>query len=208
MELSLIFGIVILIFSIIIHEVAHGAVANMLGDPTARLAGRLTLNPISHIDLVGSIIFPLISVLLPGGFVFGWAKPVPYNPYNLRGGKWGEGAVAFAGVGVNFLLALIFGLLIRFGAPVLSPSFIEIAAIIVFYNLMLMVINLIPIPPLDGSKVLAAVLPYHASRAVIDFGERIATFGLLGLLLIFFLFGSVFTAIIRFIFSLITGLHA
>src|SRR3990167_7918192 len=118
-QMELVFGIIILIFSIIIHEVMHGVVANSLGDPTARLAGRLTLNPIPHIDLFGSIIIPGLLVLTNAGILFGWAKPVPYNPYNLRGGKWGEGAVAFAGVGANFLLAIIFGLLIRFGTGAL-----------------------------------------------------------------------------------------
>ena len=209
MQLELIFGLIILIFSIIIHEVMHGVVANWLGDPTARLAGRLTLNPLPHIDIVGSILLPGILLLTNAGILFGWAKPVPYNPYNWRGGKWSEGAVAFAGVGANFLLAIIFGLLIRFGAGILPGSFIELAGVVVIYNLMLGIFNLIPFPPLDGSKVLAALLPHHLSRSFIDFGERIAGFGLIGLLLFFVLFGAVFFPIflnaIRFFFSLITG---
>ena len=208
--MELVFGIIILIFSIIIHEVMHGVVANSLGDPTARLAGRLTLNPIPHIDLFGSIIIPGLLVLTNAGILFGWAKPVPYNPYNLRGGKWGEGAVAFAGVGANFLLAIIFGLLIRFGTGALPAPFIELAAVVVIYNLMLGIFNLIPFPPLDGSKVLAALLPYHMSRSFIDFGERMAGFGLAGLLIFFLVFGYLFfpilSNVVSFFFGLLTGI--
>ena len=208
--MELVFGLIILIFSIIIHEVMHGVVANSLGDPTARLAGRLTLNPIPHIDLFGSIIIPGLLVLTNAGILFGWAKPVPYNPYNLRGGKWGEGAVAFAGVGANFLLAIIFGLLIRFGTGALPAPFIELAAVVVIYNLMLGIFNLIPFPPLDGSKVLAALLPYHMSRSFIDFGERIASFGLAGLLIFFLVFGYLFfpilSNVVSFFFGLLTGI--
>ena len=209
MQLDLIFGLIILIFSIIIHEVSHGVVANWLGDPTARLAGRLTLNPLKHIDPIGSVVLPAFLVLTHSSVFFGWAKPVPYNPYNLRGGKWSEAAVAFAGPGVNLLIAVIFGLLIRFGADSFSAPFISLAGTIVIYNLMLAVFNLIPIPPIDGSKVLAALLPYHASRAFNDFGNRIAGLGLVGLFLFLILFGCIFfpifSAIVGFVFSLITG---
>ena len=208
MQLELIFGLIILIFSIIIHEVMHGVVANWLGDPTARLAGRLTLNPIKHIDPIGSVLLPALLVLTHAGVVFGWAKPVPYNPYNLRG-RYGEALVAFAGPGINLLLAIIFGLLIRFGEGLLPAPFLALAGTVVIYNLMLAVFNLIPIPPIDGSKVLSAVLPYHMSRAFNDFGNRIAGFGLMGLFLFLILFGylffPVFFAIISFFFSLITG---
>jgi Zn-dependent protease len=114
MQIDLIFGIVVLIFSIVLHEVAHGYMANWLGDPTARLQGRLTLNPVSHIDPLGSIIIPGLLLFTQSPFLIGWAKPVPYNPYNLRG-KYGEALVAFAGPGTNILIAVIFGLLIRFG---------------------------------------------------------------------------------------------
>lgn len=147
----------ILIFSIILHEVAHGYAAEKLGDPTARLAGRLTLNPIPHIDILGSIIVPLISVLSPGGFLFGWAKPVPYNPYNLtRSPRWGEFIVAAAGPGTNFLLAIIFALLTR--VP-FDPSFQVICFMGVLVNLWLGILNLVPVPPLDGSKILSGILP-------------------------------------------------
>ena len=114
MEPTLIFFIAILIMSIVIHEVSHGYAAEMLGDPTARLAGRLTLNPINHLDMVGSFIVPVLMYLATG-FVFGWAKPVPYNPYNLKDGRWGPAIVAIAGPLANIFVAVFFGLLIRFG---------------------------------------------------------------------------------------------
>jgi Zn-dependent protease len=148
--------------SVVIHEVAHGYMATFLGDPTARLAGRLTLNPIPHIDPVGSIILPLILSLIPGGIMFGWAKPVPFNPYNLKAGKWGPALVALAGPASNLVIATFFGLAIRQAEVLgLSTTAITISGMIVTINVVLMVFNLIPAPPLDGSKVLFAVLPYR-----------------------------------------------
>jgi Zn-dependent protease len=210
MQIELIFGLAILIFSIIIHEVMHGVVANWLGDPTARLAGRLTLNPIPHIDLFGSIIIPAVLVLTNSSVLFGWAKPVPYNPYNLKNARWGEALVAGAGPGVNLLIAIIFGLVIRFGVGVLPETFVSLASLVVIYNIMLALFNLIPIPPLDGSKVLASLLPYHLQRSFLAFGERIASFGIIGLFLFLILFAGVFfpifSTIIFSVFSFITGL--
>src|SRR3989344_2151048 len=107
------FVVVVLIFSVIAHEVAHGYAANALGDPTARLAGRLTLNPLPHIDIVGSVIIPALLVFSNAGLLFGWAKPVPYNPYNLRDQRYGEAIVAVAGSATNILLALVFALIAR-----------------------------------------------------------------------------------------------
>jgi len=160
MEATFIFSIIVLVISVVIHEVSHGYMAYILGDPTAKMAGRLTLNPIPHIDPVGSIILPLILSLLPGGIVFGWAKPVPYNPYNLQAGKWGPAYVAAAGPASNILLAVVFGLLIRF-APILNlnPAMVAIFSVIVLVNIMLALFNLIPIPPLDGSTILLSALP-------------------------------------------------
>jgi Zn-dependent protease len=213
MQPDFIFIIIILIFSVVIHEVAHGYAANYLGDPTARLAGRLTLNPIKHLDMMGSIIIPAILILTSAGFIFGWAKPVPYNPYNLRkGGKWAEAIVAGAGPASNFLIAIIFGLLLRFGIVFgfATVPFIQIAGIIVFVNIMLGVFNLIPIPPLDGSKVLAGILPYDAGQAYRRFQDNISRYGFIGIIGFLFIFiwilGPIFVKLVSLIFSLITGL--
>lgn len=200
--LTLIVSIAILIMSVVAHEVAHGAMAEKLGDPTARLAGRLTLNPLVHLDPLGSVIIPTMSMFL-GGFIIGWAKPVPYNPYNLKGGKHSEALVAFAGPLTNIVLALIFGILIRFGDVLsLGSAFYDVAALIVFINLILAIFNLIPIPPLDGSKILFSFLPYHLLR-IRDMLEQYAFIFIL--LFIFFLWKFIFP-IVTFFFSLITGI--
>lgn len=198
--------------SVVIHEVSHGYAALMLGDPTAKLSGRLTLNPVKHIDPVGSIIVPMFLVLTNASFLIGWAKPVPYNPYNLSHGKWGEAFVAAAGPSVNFLIAIVFGLLIRFGMlyEFLSPSFISIAGYVVLINIVLGVFNLLPIPPLDGSKVLKALLPYNLSAKYDQFLRSFMQFGFLAsLLLIFIVLSLLWTPIsmfISFIFTAITGI--
>lgn len=203
MDVSFIFFIAILIMSVIIHEISHGYVADMLGDPTARLAGRLTLNPISHLDLFGSFIVPVLIYMSSGGaFMLGWAKPVPYNPYNLKNQRWGTLLVAIAGVLANFLLALVFGTLIRFAGELgLSSSLVDVFALIVVVNLVLGVFNLIPIPPLDGSKVLFSILPYHM-RTVQEFFER---YWYILIILVIFWGGAVIVPIVNVLFSLVTG---
>jgi len=153
-----IFVLIILLFSIILHELAHGSVAYNLGDPTAKYSGRLSLNPLKHLDPFGSVILPLFLLVLTGGEgpIFGWAKPVPINPYNFRDQKWGNLKVAIAGPSINFLVAILFGLLARFfffGLPLL-----RLFTIIVFYNFFWGLFNLIPIPPLDGSHILFTFL--------------------------------------------------
>src|SRR3990167_1228414 len=135
MQLADIFQIVILIFSVVLHEAAHGYMANWLGDPTARLAGRLTLNPLKHIDPVGSVLIPALLVFFHSPFLIGYAKPVPYNPYNFRG-RYDEGLVAFAGPAVNLLLVAVFALIIRFGAATLDPSLLSAFAVVVYLNLL------------------------------------------------------------------------
>ena len=164
--LSTIFFIIVIILSAIIHEYAHGWMANQLGDPTARLAGRLTLNPLVHLDLFGSVIMPL--VLIPTGLLFAYAKPVPYNPYNLRDQKWGPVWVAIAGPLSNLALAFFFGLALQFMPS--ASLMIPFLYIIVYANVLLAVFNMVPIPPLDGSKILLAVLPDSAYqvRAVLE----------------------------------------
>jgi len=204
-----IFFLIALIFSIIIHEVSHGYMAEHLGDPTARLQGRLTLNPIPHIDLVGSILVPAFLVLTGASFLFGWAKPVPYNPYNLRDQKWGEAKVAAAGPGVNILFAIGFGLVVRFGEASLSPVFVALAGMIVLINIMLALFNLIPIPPLDGSKVLRSVLPLKGNIAFQRFEAWLSSQGFLVMILLLFLvitlLGDALFAGIGLVFELLTG---
>src|SRR3989338_3374784 len=125
MQFDAVFSILILIMSVVVHEVSHCFVANYLGDPTARLQGRLTLNPLPHIDPIGSVLVPLLLFFTNADIMFGWAKPVPVNQYNLRG-KFGEAIVAGAGPLSNIGLALIFGLLIRLGAGAMPGSFLQI----------------------------------------------------------------------------------
>ena len=188
--------------SVVIHEVSHGYVAYLMGDATAKNAGRLTLNPLVHLDLMGSLVVPLIMSLAPGNFIFGWAKPVPYNPYNLRNQKHGDAIVAVAGPASNLLVALIFGLLIRFNFLVGATDFIMAIQMIVIINLILAIFNLLPIPPLDGSKILFSFLPYR----YIKFKQNLERYSLFLLLfVIFFLWKSLFP-LIFFLFSLITGL--
>ena len=178
--ISLLFYFVIVIPSAIIHEYAHGWMANQLGDPTARYAGRLTVDPRAHIDRWGTILMPLGLFLLTGGrFMFAYAKPVPYNPYNLRNQKWGPVWVGLAGPAANFLLAVCFALVYRLFPLSASANFF---AIIVVVNISLMIFNLLPIPPLDGSKLLYALLPNSAYR-IRSFLERYGFW-----ILLFFIF--------------------
>ncbi len=152
--------LVILIFSVVIHEVAHGYAARRNGDDTAEMAGRLTLNPISHIDLFGSIILPAILIAISSPILLGWAKPVPVNERNFTNPKKGMLEVSLAGVVANFCIAIVFGLVARFGAGWGIPASAMTAVyLIVLVNIVLGFFNLIPIPPLDGSKVVFALLP-------------------------------------------------
>jgi len=160
---TFIFLIAILIMSVVVHEVSHGFIALALGDFTAKYAGRLTLNPLKHLDPVGSFLFPALLVML-GVPPFGWARPVPYNPYNLRDQKWGPALVAVAGPLSNILVAFVFGMMFRFAAiseVAASTAFLTLLVVVIYINILLAVFNLIPIPPLDGSKILFAVLPHR-----------------------------------------------
>lgn len=178
--LQLLFYFFIIIPSSILHEYAHGAVADWLGDPTARYAGRLTVDPRAHIDPFGTLLLPLLLFFFSGGhFLFAYAKPVPYNPYNLKNQRWGPVAVALAGPFTNIILAFVFGLLMQ----LLPTSAITLfLSIIVYANLVLAVFNLMPVPPLDGSKLLYALLPDSFGRI----REWLDRYGFV--ILIFFIF--------------------
>lgn len=202
-----IFSLVVLLFSVVIHELAHGSVAYSLGDPTAKYQGRLTLNPIKHLDPFGSVILPLLLLLVTAGQgpIFGWAKPVPINPYNLRDQKWGSLKVALAGPISNLALALVFGLVIRFipyGFLAANPGLFLIFSFIVQINIVLALFNLIPIPPLDGHWILFTFLPNRFSRLKM-FLQQYGMF-----ILIFLIFfgglGGLYSAV-EYIFHLITG---
>lgn len=205
MDASFIFSLIILLFSVIIHEVAHGYAALMQGDKTAEYEGRLTLNPIPHIDPVGTVLLPLLSLSL-GGFLFGWAKPVPYNPYNLRNQRWGEAIVAAAGPLSNILLAVIFGLIIRFYvAPngEFDSGLALLSDVIVKVNIVLAVFNLMPIPPLDGSKILSSILPAGFMRV----RASVERFGFLGVIVFLLLIWRFLTPLIPWAYRLITGVN-
>jgi len=199
--MEFVFVVIILIMSVVIHEVSHGYAALALGDPTAKYQGRLTLNPISHLDPIGSFLVPLLGYFA-GGFIIGWAKPVPFNPYNLRNQKWGEAIVAVAGPLANIALAVIFGLIIRFAGPTfMSSAFLSLAAYVVIINITLAIFNLMPIPPLDGSKVLFAFLPYRW-QSIRGYFER---YGLIVLLFFVFFLWQVMSPVINYLFALLIG---
>ena len=218
-----IFSIAILILSVVAHEVSHGFVAYLLGDPTAKRAGRLSMNPLKHLDLTGSFIVPLMLKLLNSSFVFGWAKPVPYNPYNLKNQKRGPVLVAISGPLSNFLIAGAFGLVSLFlpldqsakteigmaavnGAAIFgagyAPALFYFSSMVVGINVFLGIFNLIPIPPLDGSKVLFYFLPYKWNNLEI-FLEK---YGFFILLFFLFSFSSILLPVVFFLFRLFLGL--
>ena len=170
--LVLIFILVILLFSIIIHECAHGLVAEHYGDSTAREMGRITLNPIPHLDLIGSLLLPGMMILMSlmghsTPVIFGWAKPVPINPYNLNDPQKNMVGIGLAGPLANVIVAFIFSIISRI-LPVFSPLVTTILFYAVAINLVLAFFNLIPVPPLDGSRILSGLLPeeyaYRLSR--------------------------------------------
>ncbi len=202
--MTFVFAIAILIFSVILHEISHGYAAYLLGDSTAKYAGRLTLNPLKHLDIWGSIIVPILTYRF-GGFILGWAKPVPFNLYNLKNQKWGPAIVGAAGPLANILVVVIFGVFIRIGGnfALLPLSFFQIAALVVLVNLQLTVLNLVPIPPLDGSRLLSAFLPFRWQKIQYAL-ERYSFFFVI--IFIFFVWPYIFLPIVSFLFKLITGL--
>ncbi|MEK7192196.1 MAG: site-2 protease family protein [Patescibacteria group bacterium] len=204
--LLLVFQLSVLLFSVIIHEVSHGTVALKLGDRTAKDAGRLTLNPLNHLDFFGSFILPLSLFLLSGGqFVLGWAKPVPYDPRNLKNPKSGSGLIGAAGPISNLLVAAVFGLALRLILPLAGFEVVEtlifLINYIVFINVLLAIFNLLPIPPLDGSGILFSLLPNNFNRLK----EFLLRYGFF-ILIIFIFFGfQLLIPLVHWIYQAIVG---
>ena len=183
--------LVVIVFSMMLHELAHGGVAYLLGDTTAKEDGRLTLNPLKHLDPFMSVLLPLMTFLM-GGVVFGGAKPVPVNTHRLKGGVWGMAAVAVAGPLTNFVLAFV-GFLIWVGAGAVDPNTFLGATVmnLVFVNLGFGVFNLIPIPPLDGSRVLYAIAP----DGVREFMDKMEKVGIFIVYILILVGGNVFSSV-------------
>ena len=202
-ELTLIQKITIwalpVLFAITLHEVAHGWVAKKFGDRTAERLGRLSLNPLQHIDPIGTLLVPGLMLLF-SNMIFGWAKPVPYNPLNLKDRKYGDAKVALAGPLGNFVIALFFGLFLRF-FPASSLTFTGLLSLIVYINLVLMIFNLVPIPPLDGSKILAAFLPENVRNRYLN-SEK---YGFILVILFVMLAGGIIMPLVDFLYKIIVG---
>lgn len=195
---------VILVIAVVLHEVAHGYAALLLGDTTAKDAGRLTLNPIKHIDLLGSIIVPVVSTL--AGVPFGWAKPVPFNPDNLRNKKWGEAIVAAAGPATNLLLGLIFAIIFRLAAEgVFHFTDLQqaLCALVVLINIGLAIFNLLPMPPLDGSKILFALIPARYSYI----RQQLEHYQLALVAFVILFAGPIIQPVLNWVFFILTGVR-
>lgn len=192
----------VLLISVIVHEIAHGYTALRLGDPTAKQAGRLTANPIPHIDLVGSILVPLISVIVAGRVFIAWAKPVPVNPANFKNFRRDDILVSVMGPASNLALAFVFSvitgivLMVTPGDPSgATEFFVRIMLNGVYLNIILAVFNMLPVPPLDGSHVLASLLPQQL-------GDNYRRIGFLGIFIVLLLlnnptFRGIFLSIIE-----------
>ena len=192
---------VIIVLSATFHEYAHGFMAYRLGDSTAKNEGRLTLNPLAHIDLVGTVVIPLFLLFFSGIFI-GWAKPVPYNPHNLRDQRYGSLKVGIAGPGANLLIALLLGMLIRLEGVgimgnILSPVFVQMLTLVVYINIFLALFNLIPLPPLDGSKIAMDLFP--------AFRNTILRAGFLGIFLALFMAFWILPYLANLVFLVIVG---
>lgn len=193
------FYIFVLVFSVVIHEVSHGLVARQLGDDTAEAAGRLTLNPLKHIDPFGSVLLPLLLYIahLPG---IAWAKPVPYNPYKLfKDFKFGPLKVALAGPISNIGLVILASLLARLAAG-WNPIMAGLLGLVAFLNCFLAVFNLLPIPPLDGSKILPLIFPRYAAQI-----ERIGFFGVIFIFIFIYIFSGLVSTVAGYIFVFFAG---
>src|SRR3989344_3603832 len=210
---SRILDFIIYFFSIVIHEVAHGAAAYMLGDPTAKNAGRLTLNPLPHIDPFGTVLLPLVMAL-PAFFgarplIFGWARPVPFNPMFFKNIRRGTFLVSIAGVSANLSLAIIFSVFLRFLDPLLSgylsagmiQSLATLFSTVVIANLVLGIFNLFPIPPLDGSRVLFSLLPDRFTKLQM----MLEQYGLFVLIALIVFLPGLLSSLVFFVFRLLVG---
>lgn len=204
--MEILIALIVLVFSAILHEIAHGYVADRLGDPTARIMGRLTLNPKPHIDPIMSIAVPLFLLLSGSPIIFGAAKPVPVDTFNLKEGRKDEALVALAGPATNLILAVSASLILKFLLlpqiayllPMGVVSFLYfILATIVTQNLVLGIINLLPIPPIDGSKIFSIFLPEATARRYLSLGT-ITGFALIFLLLSFSPLGGIISGLISF----------
>lgn len=197
-----IFQIVVLIYSVVLHELAHGLMARSMGDTTAERLGRLTLNPLKHLDMFGSVLLPIVTKLA-GGFMFGYAKPVPYDPAQLSDKRFGPAKVAFAGPLVNFALAALGGAVIRLLGDSLSPTVLILVSYVVWINIILAFFNLIPVPPLDGHWLLMTFLPTQF------YTLKVAIYRYQWVLLavaIFFVFPALAPAM-SWLFTILTGLR-
>jgi Zn-dependent protease len=198
-----------LLFAITLHEAAHGWVANRLGDSTAKMLGRVSLNPLRHIDLLGTVILPLGMILLQTGFIFGWAKPVPVDYRNLHQPKRDMGIVAIAGPSANLLMMILWALLMRLAvtigdtAPWIAEPLLLMGGAGVLFNAVLMVLNLFPLLPLDGGRVLVALLPPRAAAAF----SRLEPYGLIILILLLFsgILGSILWPVVLFVENLVAA---
>jgi Zn-dependent protease len=193
----------VLLLSVILHEVAHGYTAFRLGDPTARYAGRLTLNPLKHIDPFGTVILPLLLILARFPYPVGWAKPVPVNPLLLRDPHRGMMLVGAAGPLSNVALALVAAMILRTFPVSRVPLLFDLLSIACYLNILLCVFNLVPVPPLDGSRVVAGLLPPDLKRAY----ESITPYGFLIVIGLFYLglLEKVIIPLSDLIFSLLVG---
>lgn len=198
--MEIIFDLIIIIFSAILHEVAHGLAARSLGDKTAEYAGRLTLNPLAHIDWYGSVLMPLFLWIISGGrFLFAYAKPVPYNPYNLKNQQWGPALVGAAGPATNLLIAIVMALIVR--AIGIDAGFSWLLIRVLVINVSLAIFNLVPLPPLDGSKILFALLP-----ARYDYLKyQLERYGMIFVLVFVFFFAQILYPVMDWIIRLLLG---
>lgn len=193
---TILFSIIILIISIMFHELAHGTMADRLGDTTARRSGRLTLNPFAHLEIVGSFLVPLMCIVSGTGFIIGWAKPVPFNVQQLRNKRWGPALVAAAGPLMNITIAVLCALIFRFVQPALvNPQFGSLLISVVVINCSLAVFNLIPFPPLDGHHILGSIIPSFRKWS----DHIMQRYGIILLIAILFFAGSLISPVVAFL---------